>query len=154
MADAPTLPGRSATPDLLAFLRRYAALTALIALLVFNVLVTPHFLSLQTLNVNLTQVATIVIVSVGMTLVIATGGIDVGAKAEIQSLIRELADQGLGVLMISSELEEIVEGADRVFVLSDGRTVADLPHSQASAETIMAAMAHEDPAAAGEAVHG
>ena len=62
-----------------------------------------------------------------------TRGIDVGAKAEIQSLIRELADQGLGVLMISSELEEIVEGADRVFVLSDGRTVADLPHAQATA---------------------
>jgi galactofuranose transport system permease protein len=76
VADAPTLPARRATPDLLAFLRRYAALTALIVLLIFNVLVTPHFLSLQTLNVNLTQVATIVIVSVGMTLVIATGGID------------------------------------------------------------------------------
>ena len=57
-----------------------------------------------------------------------TRGIDVGAKAEIQALIRELADQGLGVLMISSELEEIVEGADRVFVLSDGLTVADLAH--------------------------
>ncbi len=76
MADAPTLPRGRATPDLMAFLRRYAALAALIVLLVFNVLVTPHFLSLQTLNVNLTQVATIVIVSVGMTLVIATGGID------------------------------------------------------------------------------
>ena len=57
-------------------MRRYAALTALIVLLVFNFAVTPHFASLQTLNVNLTQVATIVIVSVGMTLVIATGGID------------------------------------------------------------------------------
>src|SRR5208283_5283720 len=76
MADAPTLPERRATPDVVAFLRRYAALTGLIALLIFNFLVTPHFLSLQTLNVNLTQVATIVIVSVGMTLVIATGGID------------------------------------------------------------------------------
>ena len=72
-----------------------------------------------------------------------TRGIDVGAKAEIQALIRELADQGLGVLMISSELEEIVEGADRVFVLSDGRTVADLSHAQADAPAIMAAMAHE-----------
>jgi galactofuranose transport system ATP-binding protein len=71
-----------------------------------------------------------------------TRGIDVGAKAEIQALIRELADQGLGVLMISSELEEIVEGADRVFVLSDGRTVADLPRAEASAAAIMAAMAH------------
>ena len=52
-----------------------------------------------------------------------TRGIDVGAKAEIQALIRELADQGLGVLMISSELEEVIEGSDRVFVLRDGRTV-------------------------------
>src|SRR5271165_832219 len=77
-----------------------------------------------------------------------TRGIDVGAKAEIQSLIRELADQGLGVLMISSELEEIVEGADRVFVLSDGRTVADLPHAEANAAAIMAAMAHDGGAAA------
>ena len=89
-----------------------------------------------------------------------TRGIDVGAKAEIQSLIRELANQGLGVLMISSELEEIVEGADRVFVLSDGRTVADLPHEQATAAAIMAAMAHEgapllaDVAAAGENANG
>ncbi len=82
-----------------------------------------------------------------------TRGIDVGAKAEIQSLIRELADQGLGVLMISSELEEITEGADRVFVLSDGRTVADLPHSAASASAIMAAMAHEG-AGGGRAEHG
>jgi ribose transport system ATP-binding protein len=78
-----------------------------------------------------------------------TRGIDVGAKAEIQSLIRELADQGLGVLMISSELEEILEGADRVFVLSDGRTVADLPHAEASAPAIMAAMAHEGASAEG-----
>jgi ribose/xylose/arabinose/galactoside ABC-type transport system permease subunit len=57
-------------------MRRYAALTALIVLLAFNFAVTPHFASFQTLNVNLTQVATIVIVSVGMTLVISTGGID------------------------------------------------------------------------------
>jgi len=73
-----------------------------------------------------------------------TRGIDVGAKAEIQKLIRELADQGLGVLIISSELEEIVEGADRVFVLSDGRTVADLPHVAVNAAAIMAAMAHSE----------
>ena len=82
-----------------------------------------------------------------------TRGIDVGAKAEIQALIRELADQGLGVLMISSELEEITEGADRVFVLSDGRTVADLKHAEASAGAIMAAMAH-GPDIVAEAHHG
>ena len=71
-----------------------------------------------------------------------TRGIDVGAKAEIQSLIKELADQGLGVLMISSELEEIVEGANRVFVLRDGVTVADLAHEDVSEQRIMTAMAH------------
>jgi len=83
-----------------------------------------------------------------------TRGIDVGAKVEIQALIRELADQGLGVLMISSELEEITEGADRVFVLSDGRTVADLSHAEASASAIIAAMAHGDAEALAEAGHG
>lgn len=91
------------------FLRRYAALTALIVLLIFNLLVTPHFLSLQTLNVNLTQVATIVIVSVGMTLVIATGGIDlsVGSLMAIAGALAPLiflspvgvAHPGLGNLL-------------------------------------------------------
>ena len=57
-------------------LRRYGAYWALVLLILFNFAVTPHFVSWQTLNVNLTQVATIVIVAVGMTLVIATGGID------------------------------------------------------------------------------
>jgi len=76
MADAPTIAQKGASLDVAAFFRRYAALTALIVLLAFNLVATPHFASLQTLNVNLTQVATIVIVSVGMTLVIAIGGID------------------------------------------------------------------------------
>ncbi|MFT3987644.1 sugar ABC transporter ATP-binding protein [Aestuariivirga sp.] len=71
-----------------------------------------------------------------------TRGIDVGAKAEIQSLIRRLANQGLGVLMISSELEEIIEGADRVFVLRDGRSVAELPKDRISEANVMHAMAH------------
>jgi len=71
-----------------------------------------------------------------------TRGIDVGAKAEIQSLIKELASEGMGVLMISSELEEIVEGSDRVFVLREGRTVADLPRGEISEPRIMHAMAH------------
>ena len=76
MVDAPTVDGKGSSLDVAAFFKRHAALAALIVLLVFNFAVTPHFASWQTLNVNLTQVATIVIVSVGMTLVIATGGID------------------------------------------------------------------------------
>src|SRR5208282_6641134 len=92
MADAPTIARRVVSLDVAAFFRRYAALTALIVLLAFNFVATPHFVSLQTLNVNLTQVATIVIVSVGMTLVIATGGIDlsVGSLMAISGALAPL----------------------------------------------------------------
>jgi ribose/xylose/arabinose/galactoside ABC-type transport system permease subunit len=62
--------------DVLAFGARYGTLIALILLILFNLAFTRNFATLQTLNVNLTQVCTIVIVATGMTLVIATGGID------------------------------------------------------------------------------
>jgi ribose transport system ATP-binding protein len=75
-----------------------------------------------------------------------TRGIDVGAKAEIQALIEELAEKGLGVLMISSELEELIEGSDRVVVLRDGQTIASLSHAEVSQEALMTAMAQgNDP---------
>jgi monosaccharide-transporting ATPase len=70
-----------------------------------------------------------------------TRGIDVGAKEEIQALIGQLAAEGLGVLMISSEIEEIVEGSDRVFVMREGRTVAELDEAAITEDAIMAAMA-------------
>jgi ribose transport system permease protein len=62
--------------DVPAFLRRWGAVIALVALIAFNLAFTPHFATTQTLAVNLTQVCVVVIVGVGMTLVIATGGID------------------------------------------------------------------------------
>jgi ribose transport system ATP-binding protein len=71
-----------------------------------------------------------------------TRGIDVGAKAEIQTLINEFADNGLGVLMISSEIEELAEGSDRVVVLRDGTTVAELSRDEISQDVIMGWMAH------------
>ena len=55
-----------------------------------------------------------------------TRGIDVGAKAEVQALIDELADDGLAVLLISSDTEELIEGSDRVVVLKDGAVVREL----------------------------
>ena len=70
-----------------------------------------------------------------------TRGIDVGAKAEIQHLIGELAAGGLGVLMISSELEELIEGCHRVTVLRDGKTVAQLSGDQISEAQLLHAMA-------------
>ena len=77
-------------------LRRNGALAALLLLLLFNAAVTRNFLSLQTLNVNLTQVAPIVIVAVGMTLVIATGGIDlsVGSLMAIAGQLAPLIFMG------------------------------------------------------------
>ncbi|MEO1016205.1 MAG: ABC transporter permease [Pseudomonadota bacterium] len=63
------------------FLRENGILVALALLLLFNVLFTPNFLHLQTLFVNISQVATIAIVAIGMTLVIATGGIDLSVGA-------------------------------------------------------------------------
>lgn len=70
-------PAHSRSPfDPFVFLSRYGTLIALLLLILFNLLFTRNFATLQTLNVNLTQVCTIVIVAVGMTLVIGTGGID------------------------------------------------------------------------------
>jgi ribose transport system ATP-binding protein len=66
-----------------------------------------------------------------------TRGIDVGAKAEIQILISELADQGMGVVLISSELEEVVEGSDRITVLRDGAVVGTLSGDDASEDGVM-----------------
>jgi ribose transport system ATP-binding protein len=70
-----------------------------------------------------------------------TRGIDVGAKREIQSLVRRLADDGLAVLLISSEVEELVADSDRVVVLRDGRTVAELEGEAIEERAILEAMA-------------
>ncbi len=71
-----------------------------------------------------------------------TRGIDVGAKAEIRALVEELAASGLGVLMASSELDELVEGCTRVAVLRDGRSVGELSGDALTADGIMRAIAH------------
>ena len=74
------------------FGQNYGALTACIVLLLLNILLTPHFLSFQTLGINLQQMATTTIVAVGMTLVIGTGGIDlsVGSVMAIAGVLAPL----------------------------------------------------------------
>ncbi|MEV4068386.1 sugar ABC transporter ATP-binding protein [Nonomuraea fuscirosea] len=72
-----------------------------------------------------------------------TRGIDVGAKAEVQALIDELAREGLGVLLISSDLEELVEGADRILVLREGAVVGELSGDEVTEERIMATIAEQ-----------
>jgi galactofuranose transport system ATP-binding protein len=70
-----------------------------------------------------------------------TRGIDVGAKAEVQQLIDDLAREGLGVVLISSDLEELVEGADRIVVLRAGGVVGELSGEQVSESALMEAVA-------------
>jgi rhamnose transport system ATP-binding protein len=66
-----------------------------------------------------------------------TRGIDVGTKAEVHRLISELAGQGMAILMISSELPEVLGMADRVLVVSEGRLTADLARADATPERVM-----------------
>jgi ribose transport system ATP-binding protein len=66
-----------------------------------------------------------------------TQGVDVGAKAEIHRLIRRLADEGAAVVMISSDLEEIVAESDRVAVMHDGRITGILDRASSTPESIM-----------------
>jgi len=67
-----------------------------------------------------------------------TRGIDVGAKAEIYHQLRTLADQGIGIWMISSDMEEILRMSDRVVVMHEGKISGELDGESATEEQIMA----------------
>lgn len=66
-----------------------------------------------------------------------TRGVDVGAKYEIYSIINELAEEGKSIIMISSELPEIIGMCDRIYVMNEGRIVGELSNSEVSQENIM-----------------
>ncbi|MGI9501447.1 MAG: sugar ABC transporter ATP-binding protein, partial [Geminicoccaceae bacterium] len=71
-----------------------------------------------------------------------TRGVDVGAKLEIQAIIRDFVKKGFGVLLISSEFEELVEGADRIVVLQDGYSVSVLENPGITENALVNAIAH------------
>lgn len=73
-----------------------------------------------------------------------TRGIDVGAKVEIQNLVGELADNGLSVMFISAELEEVLRVADRVAVLRAGRVVETMSSDELTVDSLMALVAQPD----------
>ena len=77
-----------------------------------------------------------------------TRGIDVGTKAEVHRLISDLAGRGIAILMISSELPEVLGMADRVLVMHEGRLTADLPRDRATAEAVMHAATGSERGAA------
>lgn len=68
-----------------------------------------------------------------------TRGIDVGAKNEIYKLILQLAEQGLGIIVVSSEMPEILAISDRILVLAEGALTAEIPISEANENTILKA---------------
>ncbi|WP_144378216.1 multiple monosaccharide ABC transporter ATP-binding protein [Mesorhizobium amorphae] len=77
-----------------------------------------------------------------------TRGIDVGAKYEIYTIINKLADEGKGILVISSEMPELLGICDRIYVLNEGRIVGELAGHEASQEKIMRAIVRGEEKAA------
>jgi putative multiple sugar transport system ATP-binding protein len=69
-----------------------------------------------------------------------TRGIDVGAKYEIYTIVNELADSGKGVIVISSEMPELLGICDRIYVMNEGRFVDEMPAKDATQEKIMASI--------------
>ncbi|MGO2633331.1 MAG: sugar ABC transporter ATP-binding protein [Galactobacter sp.] len=80
-----------------------------------------------------------------------TRGIDVGAKAEVQELIDELAASGYAVVLISSETEELVAGSDRAVVLRDGRVDAELGGADLTNQNLLATLVGADASQEGDA---
>jgi putative multiple sugar transport system ATP-binding protein len=76
-----------------------------------------------------------------------TRGIDVGAKFEIYCIINDLVAEGKSVIMISSELPEVLGMCDRIYVLNEGRIVGEFEQKEASQEKIMASILATDSAA-------
>ena len=76
-----------------------------------------------------------------------TRGIDVGAKYEIYCIINDLVAAGKSVIMISSELPEVLGMCDRIYVLNEGRIVGEFTQAEASQEKIMASILSTDSAA-------
>ena len=66
-----------------------------------------------------------------------TRGVDVGAKAEIYAIMNELVKQGMSIIMISSELPEIINMSDRIYVMNEGRVTGCLDHDTVTQESIM-----------------
>lgn len=73
-----------------------------------------------------------------------TRGIDVGAKYEIYTIINQLAEEGKGIILISSELPEILGVCDRIYVMSDGKIVGEMPAREATQEKIMKAIMRQE----------
>jgi L-arabinose transport system ATP-binding protein len=78
-----------------------------------------------------------------------TRGVDVGAKAEIYSIVNDLAAEGMALLVISSELPELLGLSDRIVVMQGGRVTGELARAEATEERVLALAMAEDLTATG-----
>ena len=73
-----------------------------------------------------------------------TRGIDIGAKVEVQKLVGELAENGMSVIFISAELEEVLRVSSRVMLLRDGRVIDTLASDELTVDSLLARIAQPD----------
>ncbi len=66
-----------------------------------------------------------------------TRGIDVGAKAEVYAILRKIASQGIGIVMVSSELPELLSLCDRILVMHEGKMTGEIMREEATEELVM-----------------
>ena len=129
--------------------RLFWPVVMLLVLFAINLIAFPGFFSIVVKDGHLfgslvdivRNGAPTLIIAVGMTLVIATRGIDVGAKAEIQKLVVNLAENGMSVIFISAELEEVLRLSHRIAIMRDRRLVADIDNDDVSVDSLLAIIA-------------
>ena len=146
-------PGRGL--NLNAVLVEGRALIALVIIIAIFAILSDNYLTTGNLTTITKQVAFNAIVAIGMLLVILNGGIDVGAKGEIFSLLFREAKKGLAVLYVTSEVGEALTASHRIIVMSKGRIVKEFDPRTCTRDEIMAASGEHEtdfqhPAAPGD----
>ena len=117
--------------------RRLGTLAGLLGLCALLWILTPHFLTVSNLLNVLEQTAINAVIAAGMTFVIISGGIDVATKMEIYHLLDRLAAGGAGIIMISSDLPEVVGMSDRILVMHQGRVQAVLSGAEVTQQRVL-----------------
>ena len=118
-------------------LKTAGPLIALILLVILGYSLNPLFLGEGNVTNILTRSAFIGIIAVGATFVITAGGIDVGTKQQIYHIIAALAAEGKSVIVISSEMQEVIGLSHRVLVMRNGRLAGQLEGAEIVEAEIM-----------------
>ena len=109
--------------------------------------INPNFWSVTNMANVSRQMSILALLSLGQTFAILSGGIDVGGKIEVYRLMGELLSRGAAIVMISSELPEILGLSDRILVLRDGRICGEFDRADATEENILNCALRGAPAA-------